>query len=67
MASININLDLSSTLSKQDISDMTPLLKSYKSAIEVGALGEESPVMVDKIDRLVEKLNKLQSRVEGGK
>ena len=67
MASIYLNIDLSSTLSKQDIFDITLLLKSYKSALEVGALGEESPVMVERIDDLVEKLNTLQSSVEEAK
>lgn len=67
MASINLKIDLSSTLTKQDILDIILLLRGYKSAIEVGAIGEESPIMAEKIDTLIEKLNKLQPRVEEAK
>ena len=57
MATVNLNLDLSSTLDRKDLSDIIILLKSYKSALEVGALGEESPIMVERIDELVRKID----------
>lgn len=45
------------TLDRKDLSDIIILLKSYKSALEVGALGEESPIMVERIDELVRKID----------
>ena len=64
MATVNLNLDLSSTLDRKDLSDIIILLKSYKSALEIGALGEESPIMVERIDELVEKINSIKPITE---